>query len=77
MCSFILKKLTKMSATVYFNTANHISCCDKHDVLGKSYTSSLVWDIAMTPYKWFTWFHAFEYICHILSDIQKSSFMLH
>jgi len=24
-----------MSATIYFNTATHVWCCDEHDVLGK------------------------------------------
>ncbi len=53
MSSCILKKLTKMSATIYFNTASHIWCCDEHDVLGKSFTSILFWDIGVTLYKWF------------------------
>jgi hypothetical protein len=58
-----------MSATVNFNTASHIWCCEEHDVLGQSYTSSLVWDIAMAPYKWFyrvscAWVHLSCFCAH-------------
>jgi hypothetical protein len=67
-----------MSATVNFITASHIWCCDEHDVLGQSYSSSLVWDMS----QWLVTngsrgFHVLEYICHIFVNIQKSSFMLH
>jgi hypothetical protein len=67
--SCILKKLTKMSATIYFNTASHIWCCDEQDVLGKSFTSSLFWDIAVTLYKWLyvvscVWVHLSYFYWH-------------
>jgi len=68
LSSCILKKITKMSATIYFNAASHIWSCDEHDVLGKSFTSILFWDIAVTLYKWFymvscVWVH----LCMVLS----------
>ncbi len=75
MCSFILKKLTKMSATIYFNTASHIWCCDEHHVLEKKVLHQqpcLGHSNDSLQMVGSTWFPVFEYICHIFTDIQKS-----